>query len=387
MSVSHRPNFVTILVFAVACMFAFSLGYRANEPTRHIAKVDKVMPYAKFRYPGDLTFAQQVVDSSTFAVVLQKSEFSQANANALEALRSWAGNNFRRDPRFLHPVSLPKPLPNATVLDSAFYGLFHAPYTWLSSQASKFLEERIGQFCETVTFSIFRRDYVELFGNDTEAATLLARYQTERARAAINPLLALLYFAFTLVLAPYAVRFLRELAGLWREAISVYGAKEAAWVSYFSLSLTLFYSVQALVCLETQAASLVTAGVFALLSIFLLFPVKLLASKEELLFLRTSLDGRTVMLIGWMIFSMVCGQCVLWLKQDLLTNLDPLTLVICAFTGNFLTDPLAIKKTLAMGISVAWAVSFAWSLKLLNRRGAASTKEVAKRLASLTPNR
>lgn len=384
---SHRPNFVTILVFAVACMFAFSLGYRASEPTRHIAKVDKVMPYAKFRYPGDLSFAQQVVDSSTFAVVLQKSEFSQANANALEALRSWAGRNFRRDPRFLHPVSLPQPMPNATVLDSAFYGLFHAPYAWLSVQATGFLEERIAQFCDSETFSIFRRDYVELFGNDTEAATLLARYQTERARAAINPLLALLYCALTLVAAPYGVRFLRELAGLWREAVSEYGAKEAAWVSYFSLSFALFYCLQALVCLDVQAVSLATAAFFGLLAVYLLFPVKLLASREDLLFLRTSLDGRTVLLIGWMLFSMLCGQCVLWLKQDLLTNLDPLTLLICAFKGNFLTDPQALKKALAMSISVAWAASFAFSLKLLNHRGAASTKEVAKRLASLTPNR
>ena len=111
--------------------------------------------------------------------------------------------------------------------------------------------------------------------------------------------------------------------------------------------------------------------------------MQIIVDATEVLTLRHTLSSRRILVFAWVIVSLLCIQFLTWLKQGVLTDPDPLTLLICSFSGDFIHEPLAVKHFLATFIGLAWSGSFAFMLRTLARRGTESTKEVQKKLAAL----
>jgi hypothetical protein len=373
----------TLIVVLVAVLFGLSYFGRAKEPILELVTPAKMLPGAKFAFPGDTAFGEKVVNHSAFAVILHHSEYSGENANALESVRSWAANEFHQDPRFLHPVILPRPVASSTFLNATASNILAVPY-FLSTQAiGGFLSARIDNYCQSESFKAFATDYYELLGKDGEAATLLAHYQSERGKSAINPLLSLVYFFLALISAPVCMRPLKKLALRWREPFGSGGASAATAFTYFLSCLATFYFAQAVLAESTAAQSILAGITCSALAIYALFPVQILIDATEVLTLRHTLSNRRVLVFAWVVVSLFCIQFLTWLKQGMLTDPDPLTLLICGFRGDFIHEPVAVKHFLATAIGLAWSVSFAFMLRTLARRGSESTKEVQKKLAAL----
>jgi len=377
----------TLIVVLVACLFGLSYFGRAKEPILELVTPAQMLPTAKFAFPGDTSFGERVVNRSLFAVILHRSEYSGDNANALESVRSWAANEFQQNPRFLHPVILPKPVASSTFLNASAYNVLAVPY-YLSTQAvAGFLSTSIDNYCQSGSFQAFADDYYELLGKDGEAATLLARYQSERGKSAINPLLSLLYFLFAFALAPLTMRPFKKLALHWRAPFGGDGATAAARFAYFLTCLASFYFAQAVLAESTAAQSILAGITCSALALYVLFPVQIFADTQEVLTLRHTMSSRRIMVFAWVVVSLLCIQFLTWLKQGVLTDPDPLTLLICSFSGDFIHEPMAVKHFLATAIGIAWSCSFAFMLRILARRGSESTKEVQKKLEALNLQR
>jgi hypothetical protein len=373
----------TLIVVLVAILFGLSYFGRAREPILELVSPAKMLPGAKFGFPGSTAFGERVVNQSAFAVILHHSEYSGENANALESVRSWAANEFHQDPRFLHPVILPKPVASSTFLNASAYNILAVPY-YVSTQAiGAFLAARIDSYCQTESFKAFATDYYELLGKDGEAATLLAHYQSERGKAAINPLLSLIYFFLAFVGAPLFTRPLKQLALRWREPFGSEGASAATAFAYFLGCLATFYFAQAVLEDSTGAQSILAGITCGALALYALFPVQIFVDATEVLTLRHTLSTRRVMVFAWVVASLLCIQFLTWLKQGVLTDPDPLSLLISSFRGDFIHEPMAVKHFLATAIGLTWSASFAFMLRILARRGSESTKEVQKKLAAL----
>jgi hypothetical protein len=373
----------TLIVVLVAFLFGLSYFGRTREPILELVTPAEILPTAKFAFPGDTSFGERVVNRSLFAVILHRSEYSGDNANALESVRSWAANEFQLNPRFLHPVILPKPVASSTFLNATAYNILAVPYYASTQVIAGFLSSRITSYCESDSFQAFADDYYELLGKDGEAATLLARYQSERGKSAINPFLSLVYFFLALALAPITMRPFKRLALRWREPFGGEGSTAAACFAYFLTCVSSFYFAQAVLAESTAAQSILAGITCGALALYTLFPVHVSADAEEVLMLRHTMSSRRVMVFAWVVVSLLCIQFLTWLKQGVLTEPDPLTLLICSFSGDFIHEPLAVKHFLATSIGLAWSCSFAFMLRILARRGSESTKEVQKKLAAL----
>jgi len=373
----------TLIVVLVAVLFGLSYFGRVKEPILELVSPAQMLPGYKFAYPADTSFSERVVNHSSFGLILHHSEYSSDNANALESLRSWAASSFHQDPRFLHPIILSKPVASSTFLNATAYNALAVPY-YLSTQAiGAFLSQRVDAFTKTGSFKAFATDYYDLLGQDGESATLLARYQSDRAKSAINPFLALVYFLVTMAAFPVVGKGLKRLALRWREPFGTGGATAASAVSYSLICLATFYFSQAVLEDSTAAQSIFAGIACSALAIYTLFPVQISIDRVEVLTLRHTLSNRRILVFAWVILSLFCIQFLSWLKQGVLTDPDPLTLLICGFKGDFIHEPLAVKHFLATTIGLVWSASFAFMLRTLARRGSESTKEVQKKLAAL----
>lgn len=372
----------SIMVALVALICASSYIFKPRETMRQLVAPDKMIPHTRLEFPKDTSFSDAVMKSSTWGVVLMRSEYSNGNANALEAVRTWAAEQFHRDPRFLHPIILPTAGHNATFINSGAYSLFAAPYFALSDWVSQWMGGQIEMASNSPEFKAFREDYVGLFGNSNEAATLLARYQADRARSAVNPILCAIFFLLGCLAAPFGISRLGSLAFRWR--IGQPGWQEAAVFSYFTAFLGVGYVAQALVLENTSAWSLTAALVSFGCAAYVLFPLKVIADRSEVLIHRANIDEREVKIFAWLFLSALAVQALTWLKQGQLTSPDPITLIISAVSGDFIHEHLVVKRTLASAIAVVWSLSFAYILSLIARRGTDSSEEVAKKLAQLS---
>lgn len=390
--VEGKLRFSTIFVAVAALVFSLAYFVKAKEPILQIVSPDKIMSSAvSLPNSTDSKFAEMVMNSSSYAVFLCRSEYSSGNANSLEALRGWAAQQFHNDPRFLHPVILPKATASSTFINSTANCLFAAPYYFASQAAAGMLSKRVDSYCDSESFRVFKRDFAGLFGSDAEAATLLARYQSDRARTAINPLLSVLLWLVTAVLSPFLVRPFMRAATFWRAPFMA-GSEQnsgcktisaAAYFSYFVSALSVHYTAQALVVETTVAASAIAAIVCGAAALYVLFPLKVFVDNDEVLLLRSTITTRSVVISAWLFLSVLSIQMLTWIKQGVLTEPDPISLLISSFTGDFIHDPLTAKRWISTAIAVSWTASFVFILKILSRRGTESSREVTKKLAGL----
>jgi hypothetical protein len=297
--------------------------------------------------------ADRVAKSYNLAFVIVKSEFSDKNANALESLRNWASKNFQHDPNFLHPASLERRTEsNQSIIDSFSYSILATTHYLLEQCVASFLQWRIHAFHGTHAYESFRNDFYNVFGQDTDSATLLARYQSHRAQQAIDPLLGA---SLWLILAGLGlIMFFRgksdDHAGRGQRILA------STW-----LALALFYIVSAWI--QNQVPILISAIVCGAIGLYLQRPVKITYGENHGLNLEWIRLGQpTIALLYWITISMLLIRIVSWIKTGSLLDPDPVTLVVSSFTGDFLHDPAEIKRNIDRWVGVIWTLFTLWTI-------------------------
>jgi hypothetical protein len=160
-------------------------------------------------------------------------------------------------------------------------------------------------------------------------------------------------------------------------------ATAAAYFAYFVSFLGLYYAAQAIIVESTAGASAIAAIVCGAAALYVLFPIKVFVDNDEVLMLRSTISVRSVLISAWLFLSVLSIQMLTWIKQGVLTEPDPISLLISAVTGDFIHDPLTAKRWISTAIALTWSVSFVFILKILSRRDAESSREVTKKLAGL----
>ena len=355
---------VAMVLFSAMVALFFNPGQMAPVKLKGITSE---LQRAEVKGRHDPAFADTVVDS-TWAMVLVHSEFSRKNAAGLEALRNWAKQQFIQDRQFLNPLELPHSLPNQTVGDSFFSCLFALPARALETAASSYTGSRMQQFYGTTAFQSFLVDYYDLFGVSEESARLLFRYQEDRAKQStgvlITALLSAVFLAgLSLLRAGSKISSLRGLSSFW-------------------FGLGSFYCFNA--CTENSVAYLAGALFSLTAGIYLFRPFKMTSGQDGLLSLtRFEPSRRTLAVILWVSVTLLFIQIVNWIKGSILTEPDPITLLIGAISGNFIHDPSGVKRSVLEISGVAWLL-LSMSVFYLYRRGGEPSLEVESELKSFT---
>ncbi len=355
-----------VLVFAAALLSYFTKFSPDLTPTIDPAYE---MSSPELQMTPDPQFARKLL-ASNIAMVLTYSDFSDKNAVALDALRTWAKERFSEDEEYLHPVSVRAVEHNNNIFSAFITNLWAPARTFLDQGIKEFLRWRIDEFHNTDAYQSLRLDYYGLFGVDPEAATLLARYQEERAKLASNVIVGCLFVVLAAISCAAYYLFSKQWMSKGRLALSY------AW-----LSTSLFYL--ACSCSANEASMLVSAVVALAVGLYLRFP--LFASFDEagyLEFRQTELNTRTIAAFAWISVSLLGIQILTWVKSGSLIEPDPATLLISSISGNFFHDPSSIKRALTHIVAVAWTLS---SLAILwyVKRGAETTPELRAQLERL----
>lgn len=314
-------------------------------------------------------FAEGILNSN-IAMVLVHSDFSDKNAVALDALRTWAKEKFSQDIQYLHPVSWTVDESQNTIF-SAFVANLVGPVRGLMETGIKqFLRWRVDEFHGTDAYQSFRLDYYNLFGVDPEAATLLVRYQEERAKLATEVITGFLFILSSLAVCISYYVFSKQWMSRGRLALS-YG--------WFSLSF--MYTVCA--WYANEVSFMVSAAVSLFAGLYLRYPISLSFDEAGYLDIRSiEISRKVIAAVAWISFTFVGIQVLTWVKSGSLMDPDPITLLVCSATGNFLHDPSNIKKTISHVVGVLWVFLSLSTLYVL-KQGAPATRDLEKELESL----
>lgn len=368
----NRKVLVTLVVALVLGTSILSYFAKPKAPIIEIVSTVQELPGVQPSYPGDTVFADKVVKSYNWALVLVKTEFGSANVVALDSLRRWATENFRKDPHFLHPIIIPVPEPHLSVFDSALYNLFAPAKYFLEERTADFLRWRVAEFHTTKAYESFRAAFYDLFDLDAESATLLARYQSDRAKMAINVLLCAAYWIIAAIVG--IVWYLRAKPGMR-------STREQRLLAYAWLCTGAYYFV---VGWTTQLVSvLVSAAVALCIGLYLRRPVAVSFEQDSGMSFRIiSLGPRILALVTWISISLIAIQGMTWIKSGVLSDPDPITLLVSSFTGNFLHDPTSTKRTILRFVGIAWIIASVWTLRFI-RYEASGEREIEEQLGSL----
>lgn len=365
-----------LVAFAVLMLVAASLLSYFVKPHEHIGALvtpEQELPGFAAVYPGDSTLAKRVTNSYGLAFVEIVGPYTATNVRALENIRSWAQNRFETSPDFLHPVSVKNEQePNDTIIGALGYNLFVNLRYCLESAVGSFLRTRIAEFHNDPAYESFSNSYFDFYGKDAEAATLLARYQSDKAKAAIDVTLWTLAWTVCLGLAGFYVtvsprrqrfdRIRRSLIMIWALAAIGYGC--TAWMAN---SIPAFMS-----------ALLATATAFYFLKPFVLLTRQ--DSSLKVYFIQ--LSSRWIALSVWATYSVLAIAVLTWIRCTLPDNTDPITLLLSGLSGNFLSDPEEAKHVIARVMGVIWLVTSIWAF-LQKDKDARVNDELEAELRSL----
>jgi hypothetical protein len=330
------------------------------------------LPDLKAHYSMESGLSQRVSKSYGLALVLVISEFSRNNAVALEALRSWAHENFQHNPAFLHAVPPPATArPHNSLLDAFCYSLLTPPQLMLEDQAMRFLQSRIAAFHNSKAYQSFRVDYFDSFGLDHESARLLALYQSERARQAVGVLLSALFWCAAILVGTvlYISSTERARSSRWQRALA-----------FFWFSVSLFYIIVSWV--QNDVSILVSSIICALAGLYIRRPIAVSFGEDKGLTFRLLVPQAPVLtFITWISVSLVSVQLLAWMSTGNLTNSDPVMLFISALQGDFVHDHGNAKKHIARALGLVWLLTCGWAL--WNAFQARSTENVERGLKPL----
>ncbi|PZM81233.1 MAG: hypothetical protein DKT66_18610 [Candidatus Melainabacteria bacterium] len=365
------------LVIGILCLsFALSYFYKPQPPVRELVRASQEMP-AGTQLPatGAAPMASRVANSFTLALVLVKSEFSEKNATGLEYLRVWAQENFQRDPSFLRPVTLKVPVEvHHSIIDSLFFNLFAGPVYILQARVMDLLASRIDDFHHSRAYLSFASDYYEAFGMDQESASLLARYQSERAKSSVNVILCaafwLLVTAGGIISVFASPPAMRKSRGQW---LLAYG-----W-----LLVALLYFVVG--WMENLVAVMTSSVICGAIGLYLYKPFKIQVSEDSALSLKlVTPSPQFIAIVAWISVSLVAIRLITWIKTGTLFAPDPLTLLASSWSGDFLHEPVHAKKNIKNFVASIWLLYGFWTAYYVSYDPKTSA-EVERTLDSLQP--
>ncbi len=352
---------------------AFFMSYfgRPHEPSVEIVSALQELPDPKKTYPLDTGLAERISRSYGLALVLVISEYTQRNAFALDSLRAWARQQFQKDGGFLHNQQ-PEPITkHVSIVESLCYSLFASPSYALREAALNFVRDQIADFHTTQAYMRFRSDYFDSFGLERESALLLARYQSDKARVAVDVLLTAAFWLIVFIVG--AILALRAKPG-------VRSSRLQRVLAYFWVLMAVYYLCSA--WSQNQVVVLISAWVCGWIGIYIRRPVAIDLGEDKGLSFRVLTPSRSMIALAyWATFSLIAIQVMTWIKTGTLLSPDPLSLLISSFTGNFLYDPTSAKRTISHATGIAWILMSLWVFREITV--GAPTAEVELELASL----
>jgi hypothetical protein len=349
---SSRAKYISYILIAVTIV-SFVMAYFVKPHSFDTTIVSPEIAVATKPFASPHSLADRVAKSYNLAFVIVKSEFSDANANALESLRNWASKNFQKDPNFLHPASLEQQVQaNHSIIDSFSFSIFATSHHFLEQCVIPLLQWRINAFHATEPYESFRDDFYYVFGQDSETATLLAQYQSHRAQQAIDPILAAVFWSILGIIG---------LVMYFRGKFNDHASKGQRVLALAWLTLSLFYMVTA--WMQNRVAILISAIICGAIGLYLYRPVKISYGENHGLNLEwIKLRKPALTLLYWVTISMLLIRIVSWIKTGSLLDPDPVTLVICSLTGDFLHDPAEIKRNIDRWIGLCWTLFTLWTV-------------------------
>lgn len=348
-----RRRLVASALTAVALASVLSFFVKPRPPILDLVSPAQEIPNYEAELPVNRVLADRVVGSFGMAMVLVRNPYTEQNAAALENVRSWAKQRFQDAPDFLHPISVrPRKEPNDTIFGALGYNLFAAAHYALDGQIGSFVSGRIADFHSTDAYKSFQNAYFSLFGKDNESATLLARYQTERARKSIDALAWTVCWAtfasssaLATLIAPRKKRFGRlrlSCAAAWL-MVGLSNASHA-WMSN---------SIPAMLC---SIAAFCTA-------VFFWRPFLLRTRADASLKVSFYEPGSNWVALGvWVTYSLMAVLILTWIRAGVPDFPDPVTLLLSAFSGNFVQDPEEGKRFIARVVGAVWVAASIWAL-------------------------
>lgn len=366
-----------VVAFCVLILTAASLLSYFIKPHSHLGELvtpEQELPGFAAVYPGgDDGLAKRVTNSYSLAFVLIQSPYTSTNLRALENIRSWAQNRFEGSPNFLHPVSVKdEQEPNDTLIGALGYNLFANIKYYLESQVGSFLRTRIADYHNDPAYESFTDSYFEIYGRDAEAATLLARYQSDKAKGSISVVLWTITWAISLAFAILYVTFCSRKDRFER----------------IRHTLILIWGLVAIgYCFTAWMTNSITALISAILagcSTFYFFrPFVLLTRQDSSLKVYfIQLSSRWVALCVWATYSLLAIAVLTWIRSASAEGGDPVTLLLSALSGNFISDPEEGKHVIARIIGAIWALFSVWAF-LQKDKDARISDELEDELKSL----
>lgn len=348
----RQVNFVRLLVGLLAACMILSYFVKPKAPMSDLVIPEQELPGFEARYPGDTGLSQRVMSSYGLAMVLFQTPYTDTNVSSLENLRSWAKERFQATPDFLHPVSVrPQNEPNDTVIGALGYNLFASIHYSLQGIVGEVLRARIADFHGTSAYRSFQLAFFDLFGKDTESATLLARYQSDQAKKAIDIIIwTLVWTAYALVSAikivcsPRRQRFEKirySLVGVWL-LIGIAHAS-SAWM-------------------DNSIPSMITSLVSFTFAAYFFKPFVLRTRDDASLKVTfVQLNSKWIALSSWFSCSLVAITLLTWIRASLPDAPDPITLFFQGMSGNFLHDPGTGKGIVMRAVGLVWLAISLWA--------------------------
>lgn len=345
---------VRACVFIVAVAGIVTYFMRPKAPYQNLVSPQQELVAYEPIISSGAELADRVLKSYALGFVLEHTEDSMRNVNALEAVRSWGQQQFQKDPHFLYPTYVPpKHEPNDSFLGALGYNLF-APVKYpLEAMVGEFLKQRIAAYHYTEACKSFQNAYFGMFGDTNDSATMLALYQTEKAKLAIDILIWSCIWGGTLAVCGYRIvacdkrkrtrRMQKALSTIWILAGIGYVAQ--AWME-----------------VGNDTPNLISGIVAILIGCYILKPVRLLKRDDSSLkvrFVKMSF-GWTAFAV-WMTYSIFAITVLTWIRTTVVGHSDPISLLLASLTGDFIHSPDNGKRILTRFIGFLWLAVSAWA--------------------------
>ncbi len=347
-----RDKVISLAVAAMVGCWLLTYFVKPRPAQLEFVTPQQQLPNYTAQYPGDTKLIDRIVKSYELAMILVQTPYIQKNFTALESIRRWAREEFAERPDFLHPAVLELPEHNRdTVFGAVGYNMFAGVQAVAQEQIGHVLRWRIATFHDTYAYRTFRTAYFDLFGWDAEAAVLLARYQNDRAKIAVDVLLWSLTWT-TAVIAAAVYLFKRRKSDF-------FGAVQKVTASTWLL-MALAYLMQSWD--KEQASSVISLIVSTLISVYLFVPVAIISHEEvgrKLARIRFAPNWTS--LAAWLTISFLAVQILTWIRHSLPGATDPMTMLMQSFSGNFVHDPNHGKRLITTITAIVWGLAGVWA--------------------------
>jgi len=350
----RKAHLTYVVIALTVASFLTAYFVKPHAPTQDIVAFDYDSKPATIQ---GVPLSYRIAKSYNLALILTRSAFTPSNATALEALRNWATKKFAVDANFLHPASLEdEPESNQSIIESYTHSIFSSVRFAFEDFVANFLAWRIQDFQNSDSYNAFLVDYFGVFGNDTQAQELLAKYESARARDAVDPILIAVVWT---LLSSLGIFYLTQ-----RRAITL-SHRIQSLLSAVWLILALYYTISAWA--QNQVSILVSAIVCGGIGLFLRRPLK--PSYDEsrgLTFQLVNLSSPVITLIAWISISLLLIRVISWIKTGSLVHPDPITLILSGMRGDFIHDPVHLKRNIDRVIGLLWLGFTLWIMPRLS---------------------